>query len=162
MTMNPFLDATHVGIDDRATIAAMEQLFAAIAGLIAATGGSFAIAGRDIRDQSVPERALRLTAMYEAGEVVVGYADARNGDVVNIVIEHLLLRGSGPEGCDSEPCWRALVYVEECEGHVLRGALSARRWAEVAGPLFEAVSDGLRRPLPSRGAATAAMAQAGR
>lgn len=154
MTTNPFPDATPVSIDDRGTIAAMEDLFAAIAGLITATGGRFAIAGHDIADQTLAERAQRLTAMYDAGEVVIGYADARNGDVVNIVVEHLM----AADGRATEPCWRALVYVEECEGHMLRGALSGRRWSDIAQPLFDAVSDGLRRPLPSRKAAAAALA----
>ena len=149
-------DATHVSIDDRGTIAAIEDLFAAIAGLITATGGSFAIAGRDVLDTPLAERARLLTQMYDAGEVVVGYADARNGDVVNIVVEHLMLCGSG---IDPTPCWRALIYVEEPMGHELRGTIAAHRWADVAQALFAAVNDGLRAPLPSQRVAMARLMQ---
>lgn len=152
--MSQFATPTHMPIDDHGTIAAMEDLFSALAGLITATGGSFAIAGHDIHDMTTLERARRLTPMYDAGEVVVGYADARNGDIVNIVIEHLAVGGC--EGA-RRPCWRALFYVEEPEGHVLRGALAARSWRGLAQPLFDAVNEGLRRPLPSQTAALEAL-----
>lgn len=156
MTMTLFPDATHVSIDDRGTIAAIEDLFSAIAGLITATGGSFAIAGRDVLDTPLPERARLLTAMYDAGEVVVGYADARSGDVVNIVIEHLMLCTMGTP---PQPCWRALVYVEEPMGHELRGTIAAHRWADVGQALFAAVNDGLRDPLPTQRSAMARLMQ---
>lgn len=156
MSITLFPDATHVSIDDRGTIAAIEDLFAAIVGLITATGGSFAIAGRDVLDTPLAERARLLTGMYDAGEVVVGYADARNGDVVNIVIEHLMLCAPGGP---PQPCWRALVYVEEPMGHELRGAIASHRWPDVGQRLFAAVSDGLRQPLPTQRAAMARLMQ---
>lgn len=156
MSITLFPDATHVSIDDRGTIAAIEDLFAAIVGLITATGGSFAIAGRDVLDTPLPERARLLTDMYNAGEVVVGYADTRNGDLVNIVIEHLMLCGGA---FAPRPCWRALVYVEEPMGHELRGVIAALQWAEVGQQLFKAVNDGLTEPLPSQRVAMARLMQ---
>lgn len=156
MNTSPFPEPARVSIDDRATIAAIEDLFTAVAGVIAATGGSFAIAGHDVRDTTPLQRARTLTAMYDAGEVVVGYADARSGDVVNIVIEHLLLNACS---ASDAPCWRALIYVEEPMGHELRGSLVAHDWRGLAAPLFDAITDGLRRPLPSARAALAALAR---
>jgi hypothetical protein len=142
--------ATRLSIDDRGTIAAMEDLFAILAGLIAPTGGSFAIAGQDVHDTTVGERARILTGMYDAGEVIVGYADARNGDVVNIVIEHLMLDPGRKDGGPAAPFWRALVYVEEPEGHTLRGVIAGASWQDVAQQLLDAVTDGLRKPLPDQ------------
>jgi hypothetical protein len=146
--------ARRVSIEDRGTIAAMEDLFAMMAGVITATGGAFAIAGHDVRDSSIAERMRALTAMYDAGEIVVGYADARSGDVVNVVIEHLAL-GDGRDDIEARSVWRALVYVEEPEGHELRGVLTGRDWSALAQQLFDAVNDGLRRPLPMKRSALA-------
>jgi hypothetical protein len=137
--------ATRLSIDDHGTIAAMEDLFAMLAGLISATGGSFAIAGQDVLETGVPERARVLTGMYDAGEVIIGYADARHGDVVNIVIEHLMLDPNAKDGRPAAPLWRALVYVEEPEGHMLRSVITGASWQEVAQKLLDAVTDGLRQ-----------------
>jgi hypothetical protein len=95
-----------------------------------------------------------LTAMYDAGEVVIGYADARNGDIVNVVVEYLLLE-PGSAGGAARPLWRALVYVEEPQGHELRGVMAGETWNAVAQQLLDAVADGLRRPLPDQRTALA-------
>ena len=157
MNISASTRATRLGIDDHGTIAAMEDLFSMLAGVITATGGTFAVAGRDVYDSTLCERATSLTAMYDAGEVVVGYADARSGDIVNIVIEHLLL---DDEAMAPRPIWRALVFVEEPQGHELRGVLAGAHWSDLAQQLFDAVNDGLRRPLPDqRGALMRATAR---
>jgi hypothetical protein len=113
------------------------------------TGGSFAIAGHDVRDTCVTERAQALTRMYDAGEVVVGYADARNGDIVNMVVEHLMLEPEH-DRATRRPIWRILVYVEEPQGHELRGVIAGATWNDAAQQMLDAVTDGLRRPLPDQ------------
>jgi hypothetical protein len=150
MNVSALPSATRLSIDDRGTIAAMEDLFAMLAGLITASGGCFAIAGRDVHDATVVERAHVLTGMYDAGEVIVGYADARTGDVVNMVIEHLIPEVGHHADGQTRPIWRALIYVEEPEGHTLRGVIAAATWQALAQQVLDAVTDGLRKPLPDQ------------
>lgn len=157
MTVTLFPRTIRLPIGDARDIAAIEELLSTLAGLITATGGYFAIGGRDVMETPLLERARILTTMYDAGEVVVGYADARNGDVVNLVIERLAVSVGAAEPA---PCWRALVYVEEFEGHALRGSLAAWRWPALAGSLLRAVDGGLAEPLPSEVGALLALGHA--
>jgi len=151
MVVEPFPCARRQAIDDPADIRWIENMISAIAGLIAASGGAVAIAGRDLYADAAPARARALTAMYDAGEVVFGYRDARDGAVVNLVVERLAVAGAGAP----RECWRAEVFVEEAEGHTLRGALVEREAAALAEKVVAAVSAGLSAPLPAPGAALA-------
>jgi hypothetical protein len=136
-------------VADPADAAAIEAALSAVAGMLAATGGAVAIAGRDLFSTPVAERARLLTAMYDAGEVVVGWRDGRDGMVTNVVIERL---AAGAEAV----VWRAEIYVEGAEGHVLRGALAARAAGALGAALVGAAGDGAGAPLPSPAAAVAA------
>ncbi|TVQ58089.1 MAG: hypothetical protein EA355_02745 [Rhodobacteraceae bacterium] len=149
MTVTPFPAVSRTPIDAQADIAAVETLIAGLSGVIAATGGVAALAGRDLLETDVVERAAMLTAMYDDGEVVFGWRDGRTGDVANVVLERLAA-GSG------RIVWRAEVYVEEDAGHALRGAFVARDLADVSAALTCAAGEALARPLPKPGAALAA------
>lgn len=151
MSVAEFPRAERSIIADPAEIAWVETMITAVAGLITATGGMVALAGRELYEDSALDRAAALTAMYDAGEVVFGYRDARDGAVVNVVVERLNVRGCGAPCA----CWRAEVYVEECDGHALRGALVRREAAALAEAVVAAISEGLSTPLPAPGAALA-------
>lgn len=151
MSIAAFPRASRRSIDDPADIRWIETMISAVAGLVSATGGAVAIAGRDLYGAAPPERARQLTAMYDAGEVVFGYRDARDGAVVNLVVERLDV--TGPQA--PRTCWRAEVYVEAEDGHALRGALVEREAAALAEAVVSAVSGGLSAPLPAPGAALA-------
>lgn len=151
MSVAEFPRAERSVIADPAEIAWVETMITAVAGLITATGGAVALAGRELYADSAAERAVALTAMYDAGEVVFGYRDARDGAVVNLVVEKLSVRGAGAPCL----CWRAEVYVEQEDGHALRGALVEREAASLAEAVVAVVSDGLSAPLPAPGAALA-------
>ena len=151
MSVEPFPCARRQPIADPGDIRWIENMISAVAGLIGASGGAVAIAGRDLYADAAAERARLLTAMYDAGEVVFGYRDARDGAVVNMVVERLAVAGPGAP----RDCWRAEVFVEEAEGHALRGALVEREAAALAEKVVAAVSPGLSAPLPAPGAALA-------
>lgn len=151
MTVEPFPRATRQAIADPADIRWIETMIAAVAGLVSATGGAVALAGRDVFADGAADRARALTSMYDAGEVVFGYHDARDGAVVNLVVERL-----GVGAADApRTCWRAEIYVEGDDGHALRGALVEREAAALAEAVVTAVSGGLSAPLPAPGAALA-------
>jgi hypothetical protein len=107
-------------IESRNDVAGVEGLISAVAGVIAATGGQAALGGDAIFSMSVEERAAVLNAMYGEGEVVFGWRH-REGAVVNIALDKVSVE-AGPRRRDG---WRALVYVEEEDGHALCGAMLA-------------------------------------
>ena len=151
MSVIPFPEPRRVPIADPADIAAIEQAISAVAGAIAASGGGAAIAGRDLYETSVEGRALLLTDMYDAGEVIFGWRDGRDGAVVNIALEKLAVA----EGSEERRCWRALVYVEEPEGHILRGGFVEGDLGAMAARLFGAAQAGAAAPPPPRPALAA-------
>jgi hypothetical protein len=152
MSVTPFPKRTslrRLEIDEPTDIAALERAVSGVAGVAAATGGAVALAGRNLFELSVAERARLLTAMYDAGEVVFGWRDGRDGSVVNVVVERL---AAGAEAV----VWRAEVYVEDDGGHVLKGALAARRVDVLASRLVGAASEGFPEPMASSAGAVAA------
>jgi hypothetical protein len=149
MTVTPFPAVRRLPMDDPDEIMAVETLISGLAGLISATGGFMALAGRDLLGATVAERAEALTEMYDAGEVVFGWRDGRTGEVANVVLERLGAAGG-------RVVWRAEVYVEEADGHALRGALVERDLGALAAGLTAAAGDALAQPLPAPGAALAA------
>jgi hypothetical protein len=152
MSVTPFPSRTslrRLEIDEPTDIAALERAVSGIAGVVAATGGAVALAGRSLFDMSVAERARLLTAMYDVGEVVFGWRDGRDGSVINVVVERL---AAGAEAV----VWRAEVYVEDEHGHALRGALAARRADALADALVKAASAGFPEPMASSAGAVAA------
>ncbi len=161
MSVTPFparLSLRRIEIDDPADIAVLEGVVSALAGAALATGGVAALAGRDLHALSLAERAGLLTAMYDAGEVVMGWRDARDGSTVNLVIERL---AAGAEAV----VWRAEAFVERRDapppgGPVLRGALADRRADGLARRLVAAAARGFADPLPSPTAAVAAALRA--
>lgn len=139
-------------IADPEEIAGIEALLAAITGLIVATGGAAALMGRDLLAMTPHERALALTAMYDDGEVVLGW---RHGDgaIVNMTLERMTV---GPA-----TAWRANFHVEEKAGHALRGAVAARDLRTLASAALRTAAAGDPGPLPSPGAALAAALREG-
>lgn len=154
MSVTHFPATDRAAIEDPAEIAAVEGVVSAIAGLMRAQGGEAALAGRDLYDMSVEGRALLLSDMYDAGEVIFGWRDPRSGDVANVALEKLTV-GLGPRRVG---CWRAEVYVEDEAGHALRGGFVNRAATEVADRLLTAVNRALAEPLPSPATELAALA----
>lgn len=152
MSVTPFPARTslrRLEIDEPTDIAALERAVSGVAGMAAATGGAVALAGRSLFEMSVAERARLLTAMYDAGELVFGWRDGRDGAVFNVVVERL---AAGAEAV----VWRAEVYVEDAGGHALRGALAARRADALASRLVAAAGSGFPEPMASSVGAVAA------
>ncbi|SEA69872.1 hypothetical protein [Rubrimonas cliftonensis] len=133
-------------IEEPEEIAAIEGGLTAVHGLMSASGGFLALAGVEISEMNVLARAETLTRMYDAGEVVVGWRDGRDGRIVNVVIEKLAIEPAGGG-------FRAEVYLETEGGHALAGALAGRTAEDLADALLEAAADGLAAGLPSPGAA---------
>lgn len=137
-------------IEDPDDIAALEAAITALCGVVAARGGFTALVGRDLLAIPPAERARVLTAMYDAGEVVIGWRDGVSGEVLNAVIERL----AGQETVG----YRIELYVEGADGHVLRGALAERDAAALGTALAGAAQDGGAGAL-SPGAALATLAR---
>jgi hypothetical protein len=133
-------------IDAPEEVAAVEALLSAIAGMIAATGGFAALMGRDLLGMEVAQRAAILTAMYDDGEVVLGWRDGRDGAVVNMALERLEADG---------PLWRAEFFVEGPQGHESCGAMADRSLDGLSRAVMAALGRGAPRGLEGVAAATA-------
>ena len=153
MSVIPFPRAQRVAIIDAADVGEIEGLICGIAGVMCATGGMVAIAGRDIQLTSIEARIALLSEMYAEGEIVIGYLDARSDETINIVIEKLTLPPQGREG------WRADVFIADEDGHAALGALSAPDARTLAHDLLDRVGEGFTRPLDSAGAALLKLAR---
>jgi hypothetical protein len=156
MTVVPFPVAERAPILEPRDISDVERMISGVAGLLAATGGALALAGRDLYEMSVRERIMILTPMYDAGEVVFGYRAPVTGEIVNVVLEKLRLGAAGA----SRVCWRAEVWVEEADGHTLRGALAEPTVDALCVRLTRAISGGMAEPLPAPGVALARLLRA--
>ncbi|MFN3614186.1 MAG: hypothetical protein ACK4WC_06470 [Rubrimonas sp.] len=152
MTLAPFHPPRRAAIDDPAEIAGIEALLAALSGMIVAAGGAAALMGRDLLEMTPAQRAAALTAMYDDGEVVLGWRHGC-GTVVNMTLERLEIDGA--------TMWRAQFHVEEDAGHVLRGALAARDLKALGAAALRVAAAGDPGTLPSPGAALAAALRAG-
>jgi hypothetical protein len=148
MSVTPMPQTRRLAIEGRNDIAALEGVISAVAGVVAATGGAAALAGRDLFGTSAEGRALLLNDMYDAGEVIFGWRDGRDGAIVNVALERLEVTTG--ETC--RRCWRAEVYVEEEAGHALRGAFVEGALTDLGRRLLAAANDG-PVDLPAPGAA---------
>jgi hypothetical protein len=151
MSVTPLPTIRRLPIEGRNDIAALEGVISAVAGVVAATGGTAALAGRDLFGMSAQGRAVLLTDMYEAGEVIFGWRDGRDGVVVNISLERI----EAAAGETRREGWRARLYVEEPEGHMLRAAFVEGGLNALGRRLIAAANDGPPDG-PSAGAALAA------
>jgi hypothetical protein len=138
MSVVPFPQLRRLPIEGRNDIAAIEGVICSVAGVIAATGGAAALAGRDLFGTSAEGRAVLLTDMYEAGEVVFGWRDGRDGAVVNVALERVEVSTGGL----TRRGWRAQLYVEEREGHALRALVLERDLNAIGRRLLEAANHG--------------------
>jgi len=146
MTVTPFPSWRRAEIADPAEIARLEAGLSALTGLVSASGGLVALAGRDLLATPAPHRAHLLTAMYDDGEVVFGWRDC-DGRVVNVVLERMR------DGAAA--VYLAEVFDETAAGHVASGALVDADPAALMRALG-AVAAGDRAALTPRGAALAA------
>lgn len=149
MSVVAFPRPQRLAIADPGDVSAIETAISAVVGTICATGGNVALAGRDLLSTPVSARIALLTEMYDAGEVVFGFFDARCGDTFNVVMERLSLPPQGSVG------WRAEIYTARPDGHELLGALSATDATTLGAALVRAAGVGFSEPLESPGKALA-------
>lgn len=154
MAVVAFPGTRRVPIADPAEYAGIEALVSAVAGLATATGGAAALGGRELFALSVFDRAMILGQMYEEGEVVFGWREPEAGLVSNVTLEKIEVT----RGETAEAAWRALLYVEEAEGHALRGALVEPSLDDAARRLTAAASGAPEALHPTPQAALAAFA----
>ena len=159
MSVTPFPTARRIPIEDPAEIAEMERTLSAAAGLVAARGGLAALGGRELLAMSPGARAVLLTDMYDAGEVIFGWREAEDARARNVSIERLSVSVAGRE---PRAGWRAEFYREAPDegGHRLEGAVVAGALSGIATRLIDAVNDPARIPDSGSGAALAAFAAA--
>jgi hypothetical protein len=152
MTVIPFPTFESAPIADPAAIAAIETGLSGLCGAITAMGGFVALAGRELLTTPPLERARMLTRMYDAGELVFGWRDGRDGAVVNVVLEGVAGAGGAGGYC-------AELFVETPQGHQSRGALADRDPAALMTALAAVAATGPdAAALPGRGAALAGLA----
>lgn len=154
MAVVAFPETRRVSIPDPAEHEAVEALVSAISGLAVAMGGTAALAGRELFALPVPLRARMLTEMYDDGEVVFGWREPSRGEVFNVALEKIAVRRGDAEAL----AWRASLYAEEAEGHVLRGAAVEPTLDETARRLTAAASGAPAALHPTTQAALAAYA----
>ena len=153
MTVVEFPRPQRRPIADPADVSAVECAISAVVGMIGATGGFVALAGRDLLSMAVIERIALLSRMHHAGDVVFGLFDGRSGETYNVVLEHL---SAPPHGLS---CWRAEIHVARPDGHESLGALSAPDAKGLGDALLKAVGAGFSEPLDSPGKALARIAR---
>ena len=157
MSVTPFPTARRIPIGDPTDIAEIERMLTAAAGVVAACGGHAALGGRDLFAMSPDARAVLLTDMYDAGEVIFGWRAGDDALARNVAIERLSVSAAGGAAREG---WRAEFYREDPEGggHLLHGAVVSDSLHEIAESLVAAVNDPGRAPDAASGAALAAFA----